>query len=172
MLELWPDRSYTPSGTLFACAQGVWKNRSHMSIGGIVVYSLLALVMLLVPAFVGAYLARNRGRSGLVGALLGFFLGWIGVVIVLLLSDQRGASPQIGGPRGAANMYRECPHCKEQMRRDASVCPHCRLQSTPQTIESGSLGSVSGLRSVGGSKPRGIRVLEIAGLSFSLVAFL
>lgn len=24
---------------------------------------------------------------------------------------------------------RECPHCKEQMRRDASVCQHCRLES-------------------------------------------
>jgi hypothetical protein len=26
----------------------------------------------------------------------------------------------------SAYMYRECPHCKEDMRRDASVCPHCR----------------------------------------------
>lgn len=24
---------------------------------------------------------------------------------------------------------RECPHCKEAMRRDASVCPHCRRES-------------------------------------------
>jgi hypothetical protein len=26
---------------------------------------------------------------------------------------------------------RECPHCKEGMRRDASVCPHCRRDSDP-----------------------------------------
>ena len=94
MLQLWPDRSYTSSGTLFAFTQGTWKNRSHMLIGGIVAYLLLALVMLLVPAFVGAYLARNKGRSGLVGALLGFFLGWVGVVIVLLLSDARAPGAQ------------------------------------------------------------------------------
>lgn len=25
--------------------------------------------------------------------------------------------------------YRECPFCKEQMREDASVCPHCRRES-------------------------------------------
>ena len=27
--------------------------------------------------------------------------------------------------------YRECPFCKEDMRRDASVCPHCRNNSEP-----------------------------------------
>jgi hypothetical protein len=26
-------------------------------------------------------------------------------------------------------VVRECPHCKEPMRRDASVCPHCRRES-------------------------------------------
>lgn len=26
-------------------------------------------------------------------------------------------------------MYRECPYCKEEMRRDATVCPHCRLET-------------------------------------------
>jgi hypothetical protein len=29
----------------------------------------------------------------------------------------------------AARRYRECPHCKEEMRRDASVCPHCQRES-------------------------------------------
>jgi len=24
---------------------------------------------------------------------------------------------------------RECPHCKERMRGDASVCPHCQRES-------------------------------------------
>ena len=27
---------------------------------------------------------------------------------------------------------RECPACKERMRRDASICPHCRTPSTPR----------------------------------------
>jgi uncharacterized paraquat-inducible protein A len=29
----------------------------------------------------------------------------------------------------AAQLHRECPHCKESMRCDASVCPHCRRES-------------------------------------------
>lgn len=34
----------------------------------------------------------------------------------------------------ATKWHRQCPHCKEEMRRDASVCPHCRSQSTPWTL--------------------------------------
>lgn len=28
---------------------------------------------------------------------------------------------------------RECPACREWMRRDASICPHCRTASEPLT---------------------------------------
>jgi hypothetical protein len=31
----------------------------------------------------------------------------------------------------AAEPRRECPHCRESMRRDARVCPHCRSESEP-----------------------------------------
>jgi hypothetical protein len=34
-------------------------------------------------------------------------------------------------------MYRECPHCKEQMRRDAGTCPHCREKSSPWIRDAG-----------------------------------
>jgi hypothetical protein len=40
-------------------------------------------------------------------------------------------------PAGVPAMYRECPHCKEQMRRDASVCPHCRMSSPAWTLNDG-----------------------------------
>jgi hypothetical protein len=32
---------------------------------------------------------------------------------------------------------RECPFCKEPMRRDASVCPHCRRESAAWTYRGG-----------------------------------
>lgn len=41
-----------------------------------------------------------------------------------------------------ASMYRECPHCKEQMRRDARLCPHCRTESDAWTLHDG--GAISG----------------------------
>jgi hypothetical protein len=37
----------------------------------------------------------------------------------------------------ATDMYRECPHCKEQMRRDASTCPHCRTPSDAWRLHDG-----------------------------------
>ena len=33
--------------------------------------------------------------------------------------------------------HRECPHCKEAMRRDASVCPHCQRESAPWILHEG-----------------------------------
>jgi hypothetical protein len=40
------------------------------------------------------------------------------------------ASPPVSAsPTSAPVAYRECPHCKESMRRDATVCPHCRRES-------------------------------------------
>jgi uncharacterized RDD family membrane protein YckC len=33
--------------------------------------------------------------------------------------------------------YRECPHCKESMRRDANICPHCRNESQPWIFHNG-----------------------------------
>jgi hypothetical protein len=37
-------------------------------------------------------------------------------------------------PSSRARMMRECPHCKEDMRRDASICPHCRAPSKAWTL--------------------------------------
>jgi hypothetical protein len=43
-------------------------------------------------------------------------------------SPVQHASPS---PLSRGQMMRECPSCKEAMRRDASVCPHCRRDSEP-----------------------------------------
>jgi hypothetical protein len=45
------------------------------------------------------------------------------------------ASPGVEG--GVDPLYRECPHCKEPMRRDAWVCPHCQQPSTPWRLHKG-----------------------------------
>ena len=39
--------------------------------------------------------------------------------------------------RVATQTHRECPDCKEDMRRDASVCPHCRRESQAWTQNEG-----------------------------------
>ena len=37
----------------------------------------------------------------------------------------------------ATELYRGCPSCRERMRRDASVCPHCRSATEPWTFHGG-----------------------------------
>lgn len=36
-----------------------------------------------------------------------------------------------------AGTMRECPFCKSQIRRDASVCPHCQRESDPWILHEG-----------------------------------
>lgn len=48
-------------------------------------------------------------------AVIGVVLLIVGLVAAVFQSDDR----------------RECPYCREQMRRDATVCPHCRHDVEP-----------------------------------------
>jgi peptide/nickel transport system ATP-binding protein len=93
---------------------------------------VLSVALSFIPAIVAARMATNRGRSGIVGALLGLVVGWIGVVIVLL----RGTADS-DVRRSDTRAHRECPFCKEQMRCDASICPHCQKESSAWVYDAG-----------------------------------
>src|SRR5262249_7883847 len=84
------------------------------------------IILWIVPIFVAHSMGKPKGRAGL---LYGLFLGWIGVIILPLLPARSGVT---FGELDQAR--RECPFCKEHMRRDASVCPHCRRESEPWTF--------------------------------------
>ncbi len=93
---------------------------------------LLAIVFLagwLAPIVIAALITESRGRGALIGVLLGLVLSWLGVVIALLLGEGL-----VGSAQGPSRLYRECPHCKERMRRDAHVCPHCRYESPAEAL--------------------------------------
>jgi hypothetical protein len=69
---------------------------------------------------------KGRGHAWVWGALI----GWIGVIVVALQSDQTGheiaASPL---PRQAApvlSALKTCPQCAEQVQMAARVCRYCR----------------------------------------------
>lgn len=88
---------------------------------------------------IGALIGSQRGRGGL-GFILGLFGGFVGWIVILLLPptpDHLAAQPVPGTTMTRGEMYRECPSCKEQMRRDASVCPHCRTESEPWILHEG-----------------------------------
>jgi hypothetical protein len=103
----------------------------------VLVWLLVIALILVLPMWVGYRVTEGKGRGGGLGLLLGFLLGWIGVVICLLLSDRRGAAVAPEQQPSQAARYRECPHCREPMRRDAGTCPHCRSQSPAWTLHEG-----------------------------------
>lgn len=47
------------------------------------------IVFTVIPVIIGYYLGSTRTCKGLGGALLGLFLGWIGVIIVLCFPAQK-----------------------------------------------------------------------------------
>lgn len=111
----------------------------------------LAVIFWVIPIFVAHAIGKAKHRAGF---LYGLFLGWLGVIIVALLPAKqamtletlerrkRNYTPQQYERIRAEilaedHVYRECPSCKEQMRRDASVCPHCRNESAPWTLHNG-----------------------------------
>ena len=55
-----------------------------------------------VPIFLAAYIASGKGRSWIGGAIVGAFLGWLGVGIILLLSTAEGRRAPLGD--GAARL--------------------------------------------------------------------
>jgi predicted amidophosphoribosyltransferase len=47
------------------------------------------------------------------------------VILCLFVKPSQGAVAQTKAREG----MRECPHCREWMKRNASVCPHCQRES-------------------------------------------
>lgn len=89
-----------------------------------VAIGLLVLLWLAVWVLIPIFVAHSQGRSkNRAGVLYGLFLGWLGVLILALL------------PPRQTGEYGECPWCKEDIRVDALVCPHCQRDVTPLDAE-------------------------------------
>lgn len=91
-------------------------------------WGLVFLVVWVGSIIVGVNIGRPKGRRG---GWWGFWLGPIGVLLVALLP------PLVAGARPELMTHRECPHCREPVRREASACPHCQRSIEPWVLASG-----------------------------------
>jgi hypothetical protein len=100
--------------------------------------SLIVLVVVGTTIWVGLDASKRdwRGGSGTATWVVGCILLWI--VIFPIYIVKRGRAPLKDAPVDLyalspppVTMYRDCPHCREGMRRDAEICPRCRHPSTP-----------------------------------------
>lgn len=71
-------------------------------------------------------IANNKARLAGVWALLGFFLGPLVVLAILVLPslerDKNAPTPKT---------HVKCPDCRELVLIDAKVCKHCGCRLTP-----------------------------------------
>ena len=91
-----------------------------------------ALALAFVGALVPAFIARRKSPSHPTSAFIRFYV--FGVVLLAVALPVAIFWLKVERPtvaQGSAPLYRDCPFCKEQMRQDASVCPHCQRGFMP-----------------------------------------
>jgi uncharacterized membrane protein YfcA len=72
------------------------------------------LVVMFICSFAGAVIGRVKNRP-LLGAVLGAFLGIIGLLIISALPAKQPEEETY-----------DCPACGEKVKLLARICPHCR----------------------------------------------
>lgn len=67
------------------------------------------------------------------------FVTWLVSFVMLIIGLSRRSKRKAvqRAIRRKSLVLRDCPHCKEQMRRDASVCPHCQRDSIAWILHRG-----------------------------------
>ena len=100
---------------LYACGYGVW-----------VVVALLGWV---APVIVATIIGSKKGKGGL-GFVLGFFLSWIGVIIIAVMEDEakrdqehRETLAAVGGGKQVVKV--KCPKCGALADEGVKFCPGC-----------------------------------------------
>ncbi len=88
-------------------------------------------IVSIVSGFITMAIYHAKGRSVWSGFALGFFLGWIGVIIALFVSRDQAMLDQQKFDRGE---IARCPYCKEFINLDATTCKHCHQPLSSDTL--------------------------------------
>lgn len=75
----------------------------------------------LIFGSIGAAIGKNKGLA-VAGFLLGVLCGPIGLVVVAVIQPSQERSDRVAREHGMT----QCPHCREYVRPDATVCSHCQ----------------------------------------------
>lgn len=92
---------------------------------------IIGVVASIVSAFIVMAIFHSKGRSAGGGFALGFFLGVIGIIIALFVSSDQEKLNQRKFDHGE---LAQCPHCKEFIKLNATMCKHCHQPLPPDAV--------------------------------------
>lgn len=78
-----------------------------------------------------AFIAWNKGRSFGVWWLYGFLLFIAAIFHIMIVPP----NPDELARREAVNSFRDCPHCAEKIKKQATLCKHCGRDVTALDVE-------------------------------------
>lgn len=85
---------------------------------------------------VAAWIASSKGRSGVGVFLLSLALSpLVGIIVALVMKSKREQLQEQYQEVPSPETHVRCPDCKELVRKDATVCKHCRAKLVPQAEE-------------------------------------
>ena len=89
----------------------------------------MVLFIWLIMGLIGYAIGNGKGR-GTAGFFLGLFLGFIGWIIVLLLSPAQNTIQVAQQPK----LTHVCPYCRSSIDPRASICAVCKKEITPTSV--------------------------------------
>ncbi len=83
------------------------------------VWIIVILIYSVIFAFACSYLAKEKGKDPSQWAVIGFFLGFIGLIVLGFSKDE--SSQELTGHE----RYKKCPDCAEKILTEAKKCRYC-----------------------------------------------